>query len=177
MKNINLCVSSNERLAIRGDNASGKTTLIKAMLDAQYRLNGSWYVSDEKNIGYLDQHYKNIDPGKTVLENLQTPGKNMAELRGHLNDFLFRKNEQVNQKAGLLSGGELARLSLAQLAINTPEVLILDEVTNNLDLKTRNHVIEVLRNYPGAIIVISHDEDFLNSIGIDGFYDIVKNNQ
>jgi len=109
-----------------------------------------------------------------VLENLSAPEKNHAELRDHLNDFLFRKNEQVNQKASKLTGGELARLSLAQIALQTPDVLILDEVTNNLDLKTRNHVVSVLQNFPGAMLIISHDEDFLNHLGIDEFCDIIK---
>jgi ATPase subunit of ABC transporter with duplicated ATPase domains len=69
-------------------------------------------------------------------------------------------------------GGEKARLSLAQIAAITPRLLILDEITNNLDIETRQHVIEVLKNYPGAMIVIAHDEDFLNSVGIEDFYAI-----
>lgn len=173
LDNIIFTVAGNERLGIRGKNGSGKSTIVKAILDRKYRFNGQWDVTDSVNIGYLDQHYKNIDKEKTVLENLNAQGKTAQEIRSHLNDFLFRKNEEVNQKAEKLSGGELARLSLAQIAINTPELLILDEITNNLDLKTRNHVISVIKNFPGALIVISHDRDFLNAIGIDEFYDIV----
>jgi ATPase subunit of ABC transporter with duplicated ATPase domains len=71
-----------------------------------------------------------------------------------------------------LSGGEKARLSLAQIAAKTPKLLILDEITNNLDLETRDHVIEVLKNYPGAMIVISHDADFLEEIGVNGYFKI-----
>ena len=71
-----------------------------------------------------------------------------------------------------LSGGEKARLSLAQIAARTPKLLILDEITNNLDLETRGHVIEVLKNYPGAMIVISHDADFLEEIGINAYFKI-----
>ena len=85
-------------------------------------------------------------------------------------NFLFRKNEEVNALVATLSGGEKARLSLAQIAVKTPKLLILDEVTNNLDLETRMHVIEVLREYPGALLVISHDADFLKQIGAtDGY--------
>ncbi|PCI38721.1 MAG: ABC transporter ATP-binding protein [Thiotrichales bacterium] len=90
----------------------------------------------------------------------------------HLNDFLFRKNEEVNALPATLSGGEKARLCLAIIAATTPKLLILDEITNNLDLETRNHVIEVLREYPGAILIISHDEDFLQEIGVEKSYKI-----
>ena len=77
-----------------------------------------------------------------------------TEIRRHLNSFLFRKNEEVAALGKTLSGGERARLSLAVIAAQTPN-FILDEITNNLDLETREHVIEVLREYPGGMIVIS----------------------
>jgi ATPase subunit of ABC transporter with duplicated ATPase domains len=75
-------------------------------------------------------------------------------------------------KTATLSGGEICRLSLAQIAAISPKLLILDEITNNLDLETRQHVIEVLAGYPGAMIVISHDEEFLKQINIDRYYDV-----
>ena len=102
------------------------------------------------------------------------PDWDHSEVRRHLNDFLFRKNEEVNELVSNLSGGEKARLSLAQIAARSPKLLILDEVTNNLDLETRQHVIEVLKVYPGAMIVISHDEDFLDEIGVSGRYEVEK---
>jgi ATPase subunit of ABC transporter with duplicated ATPase domains len=71
-----------------------------------------------------------------------------------------------------LSGGEKARFSLAKIAAKTPKLLILDEITNNLDLETREHIIQVLQQYHGAMIVISHDNDFLEQINIDSFYEI-----
>lgn len=76
----------------------------------------------------------------------------------------------MNSVVANLSGGERARLSLAQIGAKTPKLLILDEVTNNLDLEARAHVIDILSAYPGAMIVISHDEDFLEKIGIYNFY-------
>lgn len=66
-----------------------------------------------------------------------------------------------------LSGGERVRLSLAQIATKTPKLLILDEITNNIDLETRAHAVEVLKCYPGAMIIVSHDEDFLDEVGIE----------
>jgi ATPase subunit of ABC transporter with duplicated ATPase domains len=102
----------------------------------------------------------------------QMPHASPAELRVHLNDFLFRKNEEVEIKVKDLSGGEKARLSLALIAANPPKLLILDEVTNNVDLETRDHIIEVLREFPGAMLVISHDHDFLKSIHIETRYHV-----
>lgn len=166
LQNINLELGSKDRIAIRGNNGSGKTTLIKAILnDSSINKTGNWYVT--KDIGYLDQHYSTLRSDLTVLESI-----NIVDRRRHLNDFLFRKSEEVNAKVSTLSGGEKARLSLAQIAAKTPRLLILDEITNNLDIETRQHVIEVLKNYPGAMIVISHDEVFLKEIGIEGFYEI-----
>jgi ATPase subunit of ABC transporter with duplicated ATPase domains len=170
LQGINLSVGSQERMAIRGDNGSGKTTLIRAILGDQSVLkSGQWLTPNRSDIGYLDQHYGTLDPHKTVLETIEdlVPTWTHAEVRSHLNDFLFRKNEEVNALVSTLSGGEKARLTLAQIAAKTPKLLILDEITNNLDLETREHVIEVLKDYPGAMIVISHDEDFLNAILIE----------
>ena len=168
--NINLSIMSGERLAITGDNGSGKSTLLKAILnDIDIVKSGLWYVPNFEDIGYLDQHYNNLNHDKSALENIHelVPMWEHAEIRRHLNDFLFRKNEEVNALVSNLSGGEKARLSLAQIAAKTPKFLILDEVTNNIDLETRQHVIQVLKDYPGAMIVVSHDEEFLKEIGIE----------
>jgi len=175
LQGISLCLGSQERIAFRGDNGSGKTTFVKAILgDSIIVKSGKWLVPSPVDIGYLDQHYGTLDPQLTVLETIHNlvPEWPHAEIRRHLNDFLFRKNEEVNALVHTLSGGEKARLSLAQIAARTPKLLILDEVTNNLDLETREHVIQVLQDYPGAMIVISHDEDFLKAISINRFYDI-----
>lgn len=172
---INLSVRSQDRLAITGDNGSGKSTLLKAILeDPTVIRSGNWQVPKRQYIGYLDQHYRTLDPRKSVLESIQdlVPTWYHADVRRHLNDFLFRKNEEVLAYVTTLSGGEKVRLSLAQIAAQTPKLLILDEVTNNLDLETRDHVIQVLKSYPGAIIVVSHDEDFLVQIRIERTYGI-----
>jgi len=175
---IFLSIGSQDRVALLGDNGSGKSTFIKALLgDTQVIKSGQWNVIKREDIGYLDQHYGTLSPECSVFETIQKllpVGTSHAEVRRYLNDFLFRKNEEVNALVATLSGGEKARLSLAQIAAKTPKLLILDEVTNNLDLETRAHVIEVLREYPAALLVISHDADFLKQIGItDEYY--VKN--
>lgn len=175
LEGIFLSLGASGRMAITGDNGSGKSTLIKGILnEATVIKSGKWIVPELEDIGYLDQHYATLISNKTVLEEIQTlvPSWSHEEVRRHLNDFLFRKNEEVLALVSTLSGGEKARLSLAKIAAKTPKLLILDEVTNNLDLETRAHVIQILSHYPGALIVISHDENFLNKIGIKDFYEL-----
>ena len=146
------------------------------MDDACVIKSGNWYAPKISDIGYLDQHYGTLSAEKTVLETIAelVPTWPHIEVRRHLNDFLFRKNEEVNALVSTLSGGEKARLSLAQIAAKTPKLLILDEITNNLDLETKDHVIQVLKSYPGAMIVISHEADFLEEVGISEVVDVGK---
>jgi len=172
---IHLSIHSGERVAIAGANGSGKSTLLKALLqDPDVLTTGNWLLPRAADLGYLDQHYATLTRDLSVLDNMQNtvPTWTHAELRKHLNDFLFRKNEEINALVSSLSGGEKARLSLAQIAARPPKLLILDEMTNNLDLETREHVIQVLRDYPGAMLVVSHDEDFLAEIGVLRVYRI-----
>jgi ATPase subunit of ABC transporter with duplicated ATPase domains len=176
LKDIHLAIRSQDRIAILGDNASGKSTLIKAILeDAAVIKLGNWLLPQKVDIGYLDQHYNTLSLDKSVCETISAcvPTWSQAEIRRHLNDFLFRKNEEVNMRIEQLSGGEKVRLCLALIAAMTPKLLILDEITNNLDLETKTHVIEVLKEYPGAMIVISHEDDFLNKIDVEDYYEIV----
>ncbi|MBS0236406.1 MAG: ABC-F family ATP-binding cassette domain-containing protein [Proteobacteria bacterium] len=175
LRNVELQISSLERIAVTGDNASGKSTLIKAiMADNSLIKHGIWQIPQLRDIGYIDQHYSTLLPEKSVAQTIAdvAPQWDHAMVRRHLNDFLFRKNEEVMALVSQLSGGEKARLSLAQIAAKRIKLLILDEITNNVDLETRTHIIQVLRAFPGAILVISHDEDFLDDINIDGRYHI-----
>lgn len=175
LKDINLNLSGKERIAITGKNGSGKSTIIKAILNhADVFKTGTWDVPNTKHIGYLDQHYSNLTSEFSVIEHIERirPEWNNVEVRRHLNDFLFRRNEEVMKKIYNLSGGEKARLSLSIIAAKTPKILILDEISNNLDLETKEHIIQVLQNYPGAIIIISHEKYFLEAIQIDCYYKI-----
>ena len=98
--------------------------------------------------------------------------ENKQGLIKHLNDFLFRKNEEVDSPISVLSGGEKARLSLAAIALSQPKLLILDEITNNIDLTTKEHITQVLKAYPGALLIISHDLNFLASINVTDKKDV-----
>lgn len=175
LKNVSLELSGKGRIAICGKNASGKSTFLKAILgDPHIYKTGSWQLTGLENIGYLDQHYSNLDFNASVIEHLYRarPEWNEAKIRRHLSDFLFRQKEEVVSLTSTLSGGERARLSLSLIAAKTPKLLILDELTNNLDLETKEHVVQVLRNYPGALLIVSHEEDFLQSVGIDHVYKV-----
>lgn len=173
LRNIYFNLQAGERIAITGDNGSGKSTLIKAILgDVSLITCDSWLVPQQQDIGYLDQHYNTLNAQQSVFESISSlvPSWAYQEVRCHLNDFLFRKNEEVDVLTYLLSGGEKVRLCLAQIAAQTPRLLILDEITNNLDLETKQHVKDVLKDYPGALIVISHDTHFLEAINVQRIF-------
>ena len=175
IKKIYMSVTGAERIALCGNNGSGKSTLLKAILQNEHVVTtGSWKLPSLEAIGYLDQHYDHLNPEKTVIDHVRAtcPDWDRQQLRHHLQDFLFRKNEIVTRPIKQLSGGEKARLSLCLIAAQRPKLLILDELTNNIDLETKTHITEVLRAYPGAMIVVSHDEDFLHAIDIDHSYTI-----
>lgn len=178
LSNINLQIHATEHVAITGENGSGKSTFIKTILGSPECIRaGTWYIPAPQDIGYLDQHYKTLDPALSVYETIvhNAPQSwTINDIRTHLNNFLFRKNQEVEAQVSTLSGGERARLSLALIAAKNPRLLLLDEITNNLDLSTREHVIQVLQAYPGTMIIISHDQDFLHRIHIDYTYTTIS---
>jgi len=169
LDDINLFIAPLDRVALIGENGSGKSTFIKALLnDPDVHRDGDWNISLHQSIGYLDQHQKTLDAYSSPFEAIKTlqPMWDHQRVRRFLNNFLFRKNEEVMATVSTLSGGERMRLALACIAAQSPPLLILDEATNNLDLTTRQHVIDVITAYPGTLIVASHDYDFLRKINI-----------
>ncbi len=175
VRDIALHVNPGERIALMGANGSGKSTLLKAMMrDSQVRTTGEWYLPPTQRIGYLDQFYSSIMRYKTPLDAIEQlmPRATHNELRVLLNRFLFRTNAEVNTPVTALSGGERVRLVLATIAAQSPSILLLDEITNNLDLASRAHVIEVLKEYPGTLIAVSHDREFLQRLHIETFYTV-----
>ena len=170
LNNINLQLMATTKIAILGNNGSGKSTLVKAIMgNFPIIKSGEWLLPNIIDIGYLDQHYSNLNSEANAVELLQKfmPRWSYAEIRDHLNQFLLRKNEEVNLAIKYLSGGERVRLSLALIAVRPPKVLILDEITNNIDLETKEHLLQVLRNYPGAMILICHEQNFIERLPID----------
>ena len=173
LEGITFSVMSGERVGITGANGSGKSTFIKALLqDSTILKSGRWHTPPPHSIGYLDQQYATLPYNHTVLHALkeQVPHWSDREARTHLNSFLFSKNEEVTALVSTLSGGERARLSLALIAARPPKLLILDEISNNLDKETLEHVITVLQHYPGALIIVTHHEELLHTLTITKHY-------
>lgn len=177
LRDINLDLYAGERIAICGDNGSGKTTLLQALFKgSDLQQSGTWSVPCQSKIGYVDQFYSNLEDGLSVLENMLNfaPKMNLHLARKHLSRFFFRSDSEINKQTCYLSGGERARLSLAVLAYEPRDLLILDEMTNNIDLETKKYIIQVLQQYPGAMVVVSHDEDFVEQMNIDASYHILN---
>ncbi|WP_193194428.1 ribosomal protection-like ABC-F family protein [Nostoc sp. MG11] len=171
IQNIQLHISSGDRIAIVGANGSGKSSLAKAILrmDKQTAIleSGEVLLAPAMKAVYLDQTYELVNREQTILENMQTANPNLSYqlLRQQLGHFLF-KYDDVHKTASVLSGGELARLAIAIISISEIDLLILDEPTNNLDIETVEQVVAGINEFQGAIWVISHDLDFLSQINI-----------
>lgn len=177
LHDINIQIQPTDRIAITGANGSGKSTFLKALLqEPSVIIEGEWHRPSKSDIGYLDQHYSTLQPSLAVFQVIQEAAPQWADLevRKHLNDFLFCSQHEIENKVSNLSGGEKARLSLAAIAAQNPLLLLLDEITNNIDLQTREHLIEVLSAYPGALIIISHDQDFLQKIAVFDTYAVAN---
>jgi ATPase subunit of ABC transporter with duplicated ATPase domains len=169
LSNIYLAMHNQDKVVLTGANGSGKTTLLKAIRqDASVQRTGEWQDLSPQTIGYLDQHYQQLPKGVTVLEALAAmmPDWDATHYYRHLADFLFKGHGCVNQRIESLSGGEKARLSLALIAAKPPKLLILDEVTNNVDLETIDYLIQILADYPGAMLIISHNQYFVEQLPI-----------
>lgn len=167
-KNFNLAVSGPERLAISGPNGAGKSTLIKIMLGEIKPQEGKVYLGTERHV-YLDQNIFILDRNKTLLENAKMfSGAEEDEIRRWLAKFLFPQ-EDVFRKIGELSGGERIRAALGCILAGEtpPQLIILDEPTNNLDIDSIEQIESALRNFCGTLIVISHDKSFIRNIGIE----------
>ena len=126
---------------------------------------GTTAIAHTDRVGYLSQRIDGLDDGASVLENLRTPGVGDVELRNRLARFLLR-GDTVVRPVSALSGGERFRAALARLLLAEPppQLLVLDEPTNNLDLDTVDQLVEALAAYRGGVLVVSHDEGFLGRL-------------
>ncbi len=167
-ENIYLEVLSGERIAIKGNNGSGKTTLINIIL-GNLTPTGTVFRAENKSV-YIDQDYSLIDNKRTIYDQVQEFnifGLQEHEVKTRLNRFLFTK-DTWDKSCAFLSGGERMRLTLCCLNIQnqSPDIIILDEPTNNLDTQNIEILTNAINNYSGSLIVISHDETFLDDINI-----------
>ncbi|MDO6506629.1 ATP-binding cassette domain-containing protein [Colwellia sp. 4_MG-2023] len=168
IENLNLLITRNDRLAFIGANGTGKSTLIKLIMEKLKATSGKMRSGVNLEIAYFDQHREALDVNKTVQE-IVGEGKQEVEVNGksrhvlgYLQDFLFSP-KRARTPVRALSGGEKNRLLLARLFLRPSNLLILDEPTNDLDIETLELLEEVVANYAGTVILVSHDRDFVNN--------------
>lgn len=168
VKDFSAQVLRGDKIALIGPNGCGKTTLLKLMLDQLQADSGRIHVGTKLEVAYFDQHRAELDPDKTVMDNL-AEGKQEVMVNGkprhvlgYLQDFLFHPKRAMTPVRAL-SGGERNRLLLARLFLKPSNLLILDEPTNDLDVETLELLEELIDSYQGTVLLVSHDRQFVDN--------------
>lgn len=172
VKDFSAQVQRGDKIAMIGPNGCGKTTMIKLMLQQIQPTSGKVHIGTKLDIAYFDQHRAELDPERTVMDNLAEGKQEVLvngrsrHVLGYLQDFLFQpKRAMTPVKA--LSGGERNRLLLAKLFLKPSNLLILDEPTNDLDIETLELLEELINDYSGTVLLVSHDRQFVDNCVTD----------
>ncbi|MGE0480627.1 MAG: ribosomal protection-like ABC-F family protein [Phycisphaerae bacterium] len=162
---LSLRVAAEHRLGITGPNGTGKSTLLKILMDQIEPDQGEHRFGAKARVGYFAQESSELDPLRNIVQEIQSVRPDLLEsqVRNLAARFLFR-GDDVFKRVGALSGGEQSRVRLLRMILQMPNVLVLDEPTNHLDIPSREVLEEALRDFPGAIIAVSHDRYFLDRI-------------
>ncbi|GAA5345586.1 ribosomal protection-like ABC-F family protein [Planifilum fimeticola] len=164
LKNITFTLSRGDRMVVVGPNGSGKTTLLKLLAGKLDPRTGTVIRHPALRVGYFAQELENLKEDETILESLlRLPGMTQGEARNILAAFLFRK-EEVHRKIGSLSMGERCRVAFVNLYFSEANLMVLDEPTNYLEIPTRERIEEALLQYPGAMVLVSHDRTLLKKV-------------
>jgi ATP-binding cassette, subfamily F, member 3 len=164
-QHLDLRIGRSDRVGVVGKNGAGKSTLLRVLAGIQPPLGGELESGHKSVCGYYDQDTSQLDPTRTPYEEIRHTHRDMTDLdiRSHLARFLFRGNE-VDKSIAALSGGERARVALAKLVLEKPTWLALDEPTNHLDLAARAALEEMLSEFDGTLVCVSHDRAFLDAL-------------
>lgn len=162
---VDLAIDRGSRVVVLGLNGAGKTTLLRMLAGNIAPDTGEVVYGHGAKIGYFAQEHEILDGERTVLENMKSaaPDLDDTRVRTILGSFLF-SGDDVEKSAGVLSGGEKTRLSLATLVASSANILLLDEPTNNLDPASRKEILNALKAYKGAIVMVSHDEGAVEAL-------------
>ena len=171
IKNLNFSLYGKDRIAIMGSNGCGKTTLLDALINHKHILNGEIKYVRNVNVGYIKQHQIDLNPDRTIFEEMQFNFPSLGEktIYNYLGRFNF-DYEDSSKKIAILSGGEKTRIVLAKIMLENYDVLVLDEPTNHLDMVTRQALILALQAYQGSIIFVSHDRYFVDELATHLIY-------
>jgi ATP-binding cassette subfamily F protein uup len=169
IKGLNTTILRGDKVGIIGPNGAGKTTLLRLLLGDLKPTSGSIVNGTKLEVAYFDQLRAQLDEQANVIDNL-SQGREFIEINGsrkhvigYLQDFLFAP-ERARSPVSMLSGGERNRLLLAKLFSKPSNILVLDEPTNDLDIETLELLEELVMDYPGTVLLVSHDREFVNNV-------------
>lgn len=165
IKNLSFSIYKGEKFLVLGKNGAGKSTLLKLLNNILVPDSGNINIGSKVKIGYYAQEFENLDDHLTIIDNFHN-ALPMSKMRSILAKFLFF-GDDVYKKVGVLSPGEKARVALVKLSIADANLLLLDEPTNHLDPDTQQIIGEVFSDFPGSMIVVSHNVDFVKKLGIE----------
>jgi ATP-binding cassette subfamily F protein 3 len=162
---LSCTVYRGEKVGLMGPNGAGKSTFLRLLMGRESPDAGTLRLGRHVSVAYYDQELGDLNPAATVLDEVWQvePWKSVGDMRSYLGRFLFR-GEEVYNTIGNLSGGEKSRVALAKLMLTQANLLVLDEPTNHLDIPAREALERALIDYPGAVLLVSHDRYFLDRI-------------
>lgn len=166
ISNLSFDIAKGERFLIVGENGAGKSTLLKLISGVLKPNTGTTILGTKVDLGYYAQEHEGLELNRTILQNFSSIDISERNLRKRLAHFLFY-GDDVHKEVRILSPGERARVALAKLAMSGSNTILLDEPTNHLDPETQEIIAKVFREFTGTIIVVSHNPNFVDELGIE----------